>query len=166
MIIPSIRIPIRKIWPTIDSWDQVKHRKGQSSTIILKESLKGHITRTFEHGKKNCQPSKKNLRMGIFTVALQNSFSCLVIFTLMEKGLHLLRPWMTTFSGDFRLGVRVSFKSPTSGFLLWFIKFGILSCFIMIAQHRGAFTHRCFLHRDGSRPLKLSTSSSNYGFCS
>ena len=44
MIIPSISIPSKKIQPPIDSWDQVNYRQGQSSTIILKSSMKDHIT--------------------------------------------------------------------------------------------------------------------------
>ena len=48
MIIPSSSIPCNKLQPPIDLWEQVKDRKGQSSTIILKSSVKDQITLGFQ----------------------------------------------------------------------------------------------------------------------
>ena len=45
-------IPIKKIQPPIDSWDQVKDRKSQSSTIILNTSMKDEITSASQASKE------------------------------------------------------------------------------------------------------------------
>ena len=52
MIIPSIIISNKNIHPPIDSWDQVKDRQGQPSTIIVKASMKDHITSNFQSLKE------------------------------------------------------------------------------------------------------------------
>ena len=52
MIIPSRSIKCNKIQPPIESWDQVKDRKGRPSTIILKASIKDHITSSFQSSKE------------------------------------------------------------------------------------------------------------------
>ena len=52
MIISSGSIQSKNIKPPIDSWDQVKDRQGQPSTIILKASMKDHITSSFQSLKE------------------------------------------------------------------------------------------------------------------
>ena len=52
MIIPSIIIQSENTKPPIESWDQVKYRKGQPSTIILKPLMEDHITSIFQSLKE------------------------------------------------------------------------------------------------------------------
>ena len=52
MITPSRIIQSKNIQPQIDSWSQVKYIKGHPSTIILKASMKDHITSNFQSLKK------------------------------------------------------------------------------------------------------------------
>ena len=58
MIIPSRRIPSNKIQPPIDSWDQVKYRQGQSSTIILKTFVKDNIISNSQALEENIKCKK------------------------------------------------------------------------------------------------------------
>ena len=61
MIIPKISIPSKNIQPPIDSWDQLKDRKGQSSTIILKASMIDNIIFGSQASEDNiiCKKSRR-----------------------------------------------------------------------------------------------------------
>ena len=52
MIIPSRQIKSKNIKLPIYSWGEVKYRKGKPSSIILKASMKDHITTSLQSSKE------------------------------------------------------------------------------------------------------------------
>ena len=45
-------IQSKKIQPPVDSWDKKEYMQGQPSTIMLKASMKDHITSRFQASKE------------------------------------------------------------------------------------------------------------------
>ena len=97
MIIPPRSIPNKNMQPPIDSWDQVKDRKGQSSTIILKAPVKDHIT-------SSSQTSKEKRKLGAISHMYMLKTSISSRIQKFKRGPLIIFPLYGQIQGEVVMG--------------------------------------------------------------